>query len=133
MPQAQPAPVFENLAIGGACSRSPAVSYALDYLDRHYAEPVTVAGLAARVGQTPFQLIRAFRRELGVTPHALLIRIRVARATDMLERGEPIAGAAVGVGFVDQTHFTRHFKRMHGDTPGRFLRNRQSESLRASA
>jgi transcriptional regulator GlxA family with amidase domain len=102
------------------------VRRALGHLLRHYAAPVTVGDLAALSGRSCFQLIRAFRTELGITPHAMLIRIRVARATTMLEAGEPIAGVAVDVGFVDQTHFTRHFKRLHGDTPGRFLRARRS-------
>jgi len=98
---------------------------ALRYLLENYAAPISVQDMADLSGRSPFQMIRAFRKELGVTPHALLIQIRIKRATALLKQGVPIAGVAVDVGFVDQTHFTRHFKRMHGDTPGNFLKSRQ--------
>ncbi|MCK6452880.1 MAG: AraC family transcriptional regulator [Alphaproteobacteria bacterium] len=107
---------------------SEPVHRALDHLLSRYADPVPLSDLAALTGRTTFQLIRAFRKELGVTPHALLVRIRVHHATAMLARGEPIAGAAADVGFVDQTHFGRHFKRIHRVTPRRYM-----AALRAAA
>lgn len=94
---------------------------ALEHLLRHYQAPVLLSDLARVTGRTTFQLIRAFRKELGTTPHALLVRIRVHHATALLEQGEPIAGAAADVGFVDQTHFGRHFKRIHQVTPRRYM------------
>ena len=100
---------------------SAPVRSALQYMTRHYANPITLKDLSKVNAQTPSQMIRAFRKELGITPHAWLIRLRVERGTDLLERGESIASAASEVGFVDQTHFTRHFKRVHGDTPARFM------------
>lgn len=100
---------------------SAAVRSALQYMTRHYANPITLKDLSKVNAQTPSQMIRAFRKELGITPHAWLIRLRVERGTDLLERGESIASVASEVGFVDQTHFTRHFKRVHGETPARFL------------
>ena len=96
------------------------VRRALDHMFDNFADRVSLADLSTLTQRTPFQIIRAFRRELGVTPHAMLIRIRIERATAMLARGEPIAAIAADVGFVDQTHFSRHFKRIHRQTPGRF-------------
>lgn len=127
--------VIGDPGIGSVAPSAPLsspVRRALDHLLRNYAEPVTLRAMAALSGRTPFQLIRAFRRELGVTPHALLLRIRVVRGTAMLIDGEPIAGVAVDVGFVDQTHFTRHFKRLHGETPGRFLQIRERAARRVA-
>lgn len=117
---------------------SPAVRAALDHLLDNFRSQVSLNDLAALTRRTPFQLIRAFRRELGVTPHAMLIRIRILRAKALLERGEPIAGVAVDLGFVDQTHFGRHFKRIHKETPGRFqsamrARLAQPEAARPAA
>ena len=99
---------------------SPPVRRALTHIAANYATPVTLGDLAALTGRTPFQLIRAFRKELGVTPHAMLIRLRVRRAAELLAAGVPIAGVAADLGFVDQTHFSRHFKRILRQTPGRF-------------
>lgn len=103
-----------------AAPLSPSVRQALSHLARHFAAPITLGELAALTRRTPFQLIRAFRKELGVTPHAMLIRIRIERAAELLAAGVPIAGVAADLGFVDQTHFGRHFKRIHRRTPGRF-------------
>lgn len=99
---------------------SAPVRDALEHLLANYRSQVSLNDLAALTQRTPFQLIRSFRKELGVTPHAMLIRIRILRAKALLELGEPIAGVAVDLGFVDQTHFGRHFKRIHNETPGRF-------------
>ena len=100
---------------------SAPVRSALQYMTRHYANPITLKDLSKVNAQTPSQMIRAFRKELAITPHAWLIRLRVERGTELLKRGESIASVAAEVGFVDQTHFTRHFKRVHGETPARFL------------
>jgi AraC-like DNA-binding protein len=63
-------------------------------------------------------------RELGITPHALLVRIRLWRAVARLAGGVPIASVAAAVGFTDQAHFTRRFKRAYGCTPARFVEQR---------
>lgn len=99
---------------------SPPVRRALAHIAANCALSITLGELAVLTGRTPFQLIRAFRKELGITPHAMLIRIRIRRAAELLAAGVSIAGVAADLGFVDQTHFGRHFKRIHRQTPGRF-------------
>jgi AraC-like DNA-binding protein len=46
----------------------------------------------------------------------------VRRARELLERGVPPAAAAVSVGFCDQSHLSRHFRRIVGATPGLYQR-----------
>ncbi|MGQ0675956.1 MAG: helix-turn-helix domain-containing protein [Rhodospirillales bacterium] len=121
---------------GSALRLSEAVRAALCHLLANYRSSVSLGELAALTQRTPFQLIRAFRKELGVTPHAMLIRIRILRAKALLELGEPIAGVAADLGFVDQTHFGRHFKRIENETPGRFrsaIRARRPRETPAAA
>ena len=65
-------------------------------------------------------LIRAFRRETGLTPHAYLVDVRVRRARDRLRRGEAPSAVAAATGFSDQAHLTRAFKARFGVTPGVF-------------
>ena len=65
-------------------------------------------------------LIRAFRRETGLTPHAYLIDVRVRRARERLRRGESLGEVAAATGFCDQPHLTRAFKARLGVTPGAF-------------
>jgi AraC-like DNA-binding protein len=92
----------------------------LSYLERHYPHKVSIREMSAHIGCTPFQLIRLSRKTFGVTPHALLLQVRIRHAVALIEGGGAIASAAVDVGFCDQSHFTKHFKRVQGTPPGRF-------------
>lgn len=107
-------------------SRAPharrAVSLARDFLHTSYARPVALADLATVSGLSRFHLLRAFEAETGLPPYTYLLQLRVERAKRLLESGVPISRAAVEVGFADQSHLHRHFKRFVGVTPGVFVR-----------
>jgi len=75
-------------------------------------------------GIGPYALLRAFRAETGLPPHAYLNQIRVRRARGLLDRGVAPARAAAEAGFADQAHLTRHFKRIVGVPPGAYQRAR---------
>jgi len=55
-------------------------------------------------------------------PHAYQVRIRVEAARRMLLSGFAIATVAAELGFADQSHFTRHFRRVMGITPAQYVR-----------
>jgi AraC-like DNA-binding protein len=57
---------------------------------------------------------------VGVPPHAYQIQLRIARARHLLALGMPPSAVAAEVGFHDQSHFIRHFKRVLHVTPGEF-------------
>jgi len=97
------------------------VANALDFIEANFCERITLRDLEAATGANAFKLIRGFRRKLGMTPYAFIIQRRIRRGTELLEQGEPAALVAAEVGFVDQSHFTRHFKRRHGLPPRRYL------------
>ena len=79
--------------------------------------------LAAAAGLSPYYFIRVFRQAVGLTPHAYLVQLRVETAKRLLDRGQPVVEAALAAGFADQSHLTRHFKRIVGVTPGQYLLN----------
>jgi AraC-like DNA-binding protein len=58
-----------------------------------------------------------------MTPHAYQTKIRIRRAKSLLHAGLPITAVAAEAGFYDQAHLTRHFKRIVGLTPGRYLKD----------
>jgi AraC-like DNA-binding protein len=93
-----------------------------DLLDEHLAEPVTLGAAAAQLGRSVPHLVRSFTREFGVSPHAYLIGRRVDAARRALLQGARPADVAADLGFYDQAHFTRHFKRHVAVTPARFAR-----------
>lgn len=92
------------------------------FLDEHYAERVSLHELARLMGLSAYHLNRSFRRKIGMPPHEYQVQVRILKAKAFLRLGRSISETASLVGFVDQSHFTRHFKRFVGVTPGRFLR-----------
>jgi len=97
-----------------------AVRRARDYLMENYASDIGLEELAAVAGLSRAHLIRAFRKEFHITPHAFLTDIRVRIARRKLQAGEQPAEIALECGFADQAHFTRHFKARTGITPGQY-------------
>jgi AraC-like DNA-binding protein len=92
-------------------------------------DPPSLADVAAEFDLSRFQLLRAFHAEVGMTPYAWLAQYRVNRARCLLVEGHRPAEAAALVGFADQAHLTRWFRRVVGVTPGRF-RNSVQDGVR---
>jgi AraC-like DNA-binding protein len=101
------------------------VGVVCDLLTERLADPPSLAELAAVTEVSQFALLRAFRCETGLPPHAYLNQQRVRQARLLLDRGMSPANVAVATGFADQAHLTRHFKRVVGVPPGAYQRERQ--------
>ena len=124
--------LFARLLLGYAAHRPTApdrpaagariAAAARDVLLADLTDPPGLEALAERLGTGPFALLRAFRSRYGLPPHAWLTQQRVARARDLLDAGTAPARAAVSVGFVDQAHLSRHFRRILGVAPGAYRR-----------
>lgn len=101
-----------------------AVEQVRELLNSRLADPPSLDELAVVTGLSPFALVRAFRAETGLPPHAYLNQVRVRRARRLLDRGLAPAEVAAHTGFADQAHLTRHFKRVVGVPPGAYQRER---------
>ncbi len=121
---ATPAGATEPLPGTGAVARQ-----VMDRLAGQLTGPPALAELAAGAGLSRYQLLRAFRAEVGMPPYAWLAQHRVARARVLLEHGHRPAEAATLTGFADQAHLTRWFRRVVGVTPGAY-RNGVQDSRR---
>lgn len=89
-------------------------------IDQPGADRLTVTELAAEAGLSRFQFTRAFARATGLSPLAYLTQQRLGRAKQLLRQGASPVVAALETGFFDQSHFSRHFKRVVGVTPGQY-------------
>ncbi|MFE2422183.1 helix-turn-helix domain-containing protein [Streptomyces hokutonensis] len=109
----RPAP---DLLVGAAW-----VAHAVrDRLADELLTPPSLSSLAADFDLSRYQLLRAFRTTMGIPPYAWLAQYRVTRARALLEAGGRPAEVAVQVGFADQAHLTRWFRRVLGVTPAAY-------------
>ena len=102
-----------------------AVEYIRDQLDTD----LTVSGIAQAVYMSPYHFTRSFKESTGQSPHQYVVEARVRKAKELLTTGKfTISEAAYHVGFVDQSHLTRHFKRVFGLPPKTLLSRIRPES-----
>ena len=98
---------------------------AREILDADPAREVSLAAIAGEVGVAPVRLARAFRRAYGESPGEYLRRRRIHEACARLrDPAISLAELASTLGFADQSHFTRVFRKLMGVTPGAWRRQR---------
>ena len=98
----------------------------LELIDAHLDARLTVDMLAREVGLSPAHFARAFKETIGRAPHQYLLELRLERARRLLELcGADLSDVAQRMGFADQAHFTRLFKRAYRITPGALMRQWQ--------
>jgi AraC-like DNA-binding protein len=100
-----------------------------ELLDARVQPGLSLDQAATLLHSHPTHLVRAFSREYGLPPHLYLTGRRVELARRHLLAGLPPAEAAVQAGFYDQSHLTRHFRRMLGTTPTRYAGHRPAGAI----
>jgi AraC family transcriptional regulator len=93
----------------------------LELIEERLAENLSVEELARAVDSSPSHFAAQFSMATGEPPHRYQIRRRVERAWELLRSGVTAAEAAVAVGFYDQSHLSRHMRRVLGRSPASAL------------
>lgn len=83
-------------------------------------ELLRVDELCERFDLTERRLQRLLHKRIGLSPKWLIRRRRLQEAAERLRTGEELSGIAAGLGYADQAHFTRDWRRATGLTPGQF-------------
>ena len=95
----------------------------LRHIDLNLADDLNLNSLAERAGLSAYHFARMFKESTGTSPHQYVLRCRVDQARLLLQvSGGRVVDVALKVGFSDQGHLARHFKRAYGVTPEVFLR-----------
>ncbi len=96
---------------------------AVRYMSNHYAEPLEIRQIAVHSGLSHSQFNRRFRAIYRMSPSVYLQRVRVHEASARLVDSDvTLSQIALDVGFYDQAHLTRTFKRFLGVSPSEFRR-----------
>jgi len=98
-----------------------------EYLAEHLADDVQLQTVSDLVNLSRSYFSRAFKSSTGLAPHQWLLQARIAKAKQLLlDTQLPLAQIAVEIGFADQAHFTRTFRRAVGQSPGAWQRARSA-------
>ena len=120
-------PVAEPVARRPACALPKwRLKRVVEYVDAHISEQITLAALASVAGMSRMYFASQFRVATGLRPHDYVLHKRIERAQHLLvTTSDPLVEIALGVGFQTQAHFTTIFKKISGNTPLRWRREKQ--------
>ncbi|MFD2091132.1 helix-turn-helix domain-containing protein [Blastococcus deserti] len=91
---------------------------ARDHIDRHYAGPLDLAGLASVAGISKYHFARCFEAAYGETPIRYLTRRRIERAQDLLRSANlTVTEVCTAVGFASLGSFSSRFRELVGESP----------------
>ena len=95
-----------------------------DFIEANLEGEITLAAMASACGIGTKSFVRAFAAATGKSPYQYVIAARVERAKRLIEQDqEGLAEIALRCGFSHQEHLTRAFRRLTGQTPGRYRRS----------
>lgn len=93
-------------------------------MERHYAEQITMAGLAAELDISPNYLTAQFTKEVGMPPSAYLLETRLRHASELLTASSAsVQDISAQVGIMDANYFAKLFKRKYGETPVQYRKH----------
>lgn len=111
-----PMPEAPDLSRGGL---SPVTKNRIcDFIEEHLGEKISLGALSSLAGLSPNHFARAFQQSVGLPPHRYMLRRRLEHVEKMLRETQlPLSEIALAVGFSDQSHLARHFRRLTGMPP----------------
>jgi AraC family transcriptional regulator len=99
------------------------VRAAVEYIETHLGEDLTIAMIGSAVQMSAFRFARGFKRATGCTPHRFLTERRIERAKELLRAGElRLMEIAARTGFATQSHFAAAFRRHCRCSPTQYRR-----------
>lgn len=97
------------------------------FVNENMSELISIDELACELNMSKFHFLREFKKSFGKTPYNYIMEVKLDRARDLLaDSGLGLAEIAARLGFADQSHFSRHFKRRYGAAPGAYRSGRKN-------
>ena len=119
----------EEKEASGSLSAEASVEQAILYMQKHYMEDIDIGSLAEKLGFHSAYLTRLFNRYAGESPLKYLTNIRIHEAKRLL-KDPSLSISAVGekVGYPDQFHFSKTFRKATGLNPSAFRKQLEEET-----
>jgi transcriptional regulator GlxA family with amidase domain len=114
---------FSNTLAEASAPLQDVIAAVQHYLHGVRDQKLNLKELACRFSLDKYQLIRHFKRQVGVTPNSYLTLLRIAQAKRLLAQGHALVEVALETGFYDQSHFARCFRTHTGITPRKYQKN----------
>jgi AraC-like DNA-binding protein len=99
------------------------IQSSIEFINDTLGEQNTLENLSQNVGLSKYHFIRIFKERVGLTPHQYIVTKRVQRAKELIASGSKLSNVAIEVGFNDQSHFIRNFKKIYGYLPKEIIKN----------
>lgn len=80
----------------------------------------TLAEIAAEIGGSPVYLTQVFRQTEGLPLYRYQLRLRLARALDLIDEYDDLSALATDLGFSSHSHFSASFRQAYGRSPSKF-------------
>lgn len=96
-----------------------------DKITGHPERELSIETMAADIFVSKFYLIRKFKGSIGMTPHQFCIQNRIRKSQRMLDAEKTVSGIAAEMGFYDQSHFNKAFRRIVGISPSEYIQSKK--------
>ena len=117
--------LYLNPTAPNGTSISLRTAQAMEYIEKHYGQNVTVTAMAHALGVSASFLSRTFKKESGFTIHEYLNQYRILRSTEWL-KDHSVSESAYACGFCDDSHFISLFKKHLKQTPLQYKKTHYS-------
>lgn len=94
-----------------------------ELLAEESSAPFSLQEAALRFGMDKFKFLRLFKHQTGLTPNNYFILKRIEKSKILLTEGHDLLSIAIDLGFYDSAHFSNHFKKFTGVSPGAFIQS----------
>ena len=100
---------------------SPMISQTRDFIEAQPEDSFSLDELSDQIFVSKYYLIREFKKTIGLSPHQFQIQNRIRKSQHLLQNGTTITDVAIAMGFYDQSHFIKYFKKIVGITPTEYI------------
>lgn len=123
-----------QLAVQSANAEPPAITRARKFIEEHYAEPLSLGGVARAVNMSLFNFCKTFKKSTGMTFTHFVSRTRLEKARNLLLNPNlRVSEIAFEVGFESLTHFKRIFKKLMGQSPSEYRESLPNSDLKEAS